>query len=186
MKVIKLFFVVIFSFLSGIVKSQSLNPSSKFKLFNRTELNYSFGINEPFPNERMNVFSIKTTIGAQNEHIGAGIGLATGSYRNTKSGGGSNFNTIAFTGNVHYLIYKFSEDRNNFFIKAGAGYAPGMFNSYDRGFVYDGALGYVIKTRKGGSYFVSAIYQRQAFDKFKLQEGKVEVKSVGLGAGLWF
>ncbi len=187
MKTLSVFFLFTFFFLGTELRAQQTDrPSNKFRLFNRTELNYSFGINEPFPNERINVFKIKTTIGTQNEHIGAGIGLSTASYRSTKSGGGSNFNTISFTGNVHYLIYKFSDDRDNIFIKAGAGYSPRFFNSYDRGFIYDVATGYVIKTRKGSRYFISALYQRQEFDKFKLQDGNVEAKSVGLGIGTWF
>jgi len=187
MKILNVFLLLILFFVTNELKAQEVDRSrSKFKLFNRTEVNYSFGINEPFPNERINVFKIKTTIGKQNEHIGAGIGLSTASYRSTKSGGGSNFNTISFTGNFHYLIYKFSDDRNNIFLKAGAGYSPRFFNSYDRGFIYDVAAGYVIKTRKGARYFISALYQRQEFDKFKLQDGNVEVKSVGLGLGTWF
>ena len=187
MKLLNLLLLLILFFDTHELEAQEVAGSSKkFKLFNRTEVNYSFGINEPFPNERLNVFKIKTTIGKQNEHFGAGIGLSTASYRSTKSGGGSNFNTISFTGNIHYLLYKFSDDRDNIFVKAGAGYSPRFFNSYDRGFIYDVAAGYVIKTRKGARYFISALYQRQEFDKFKLQVGNVEVKSLGLGIGTWF
>lgn len=187
MKLLNLFLLIIFFFGSHKLEAQETDRSrNKFKLFNRTELNYSFGLNEPFPNERINVFKIKTTIGKQNEHVGAGIGLSTASYRSTKSGGGSNFNTISFTGNIHYLLYKFSDERDNIFIKAGAGYSPRFFNSYDRGFIYDVAAGYVIRTRRGARYFISALYQRQEFDKFKLQDGNVEVKSLGLDIGTWF
>lgn len=181
-----LIFLLSFLFLSTSTYAQGgFKETKEFRFFNRTELSYTFGLNESFLNDKFNSFQIKTVFGKQNERIGAGIGIATGNFRNS-SGNGGNFNSISFTGNVHYVFNNFSEPNNNIFIKGGIGYSPRIFAGNVKGLTYDGALGYIIRTKKGARYFVEAIYHHQDFEDFSTLNNTVKVESVGIGIGTWF
>lgn len=181
-------FLIFIAFLFTIKHSsaKTLKSNGKFNFFNRTELNYGFGINQIFVNERVNVFQIKTIFGKQNKRLGTGVGIATGTYRKPSSGGGAQFNTISFSANFHSLLFRIYEDGNNFFIKGSIGYAPKIFNGYDKGVNYDGALGYLITTRKGGRFFGSLIYHHQDFENFRGNSNTIKTSAVGLGIGTWF
>jgi hypothetical protein len=179
-----LFFLIVSN--ANVLNAQTFKAANKFKFFNRTELNYGFGINQTFANERLNAFQIKTVFGKQNDRLGAGLGISTGTYKSTRSGGGGQFSTIAFSANFHYLIHDFYESRNNIFIKAGIGYAPKIFRGYDKGLNYDAALGYLIHTKKGGKYFVNVIYHHQDFENFIGIANTIKTNTIGLGIGTWF
>lgn len=180
------FLIALFSLVINYSFAQSLKSSSKFKFFNRTELNYAFGINETFANEKLNVFQIKTIFGKQNNRLGTGIGIATGTYRTMSSGGGAQFNTISFSANFHAVVAELSEAGNNIFVKGSIGYAPKIFNGYDKGLNYDGGLGYLLRTRKGGRFFGSIIYHHQDFENFRGSSNTINTNAVGLGIGTWF
>lgn len=185
-KYVIIFLLNFIFFYSSTYGQGGFRETKEFRFFNRTELSYTFGLNETFLTNKLNSFQIKTVFGKQNENIGAGIGIATGSFRNAGGKGGGNFNTISFTGNLHYVFNGFSEQNNNFFIKGGIGYAPRIFAGYDKGLTYDGALGYIIRTKKGGRYFVEAIYHHQDFENFRALNTIAKVESVGIGIGTWF
>lgn len=170
----------------SVLKAQTFKSANKFKFFNRTELNYGFGINETFANEKLNAFQIKTVFGKQNDHVGAGLGISSGNYKSTRSGGGGQFSTIAFSANFHYLIYDFYENRDNVFLKASVGYAPKIFRGYDKGLTYDAAIGYLIHTKKGGKYFVNIVYHYQEFENFIGFANTINSNTIGLGIGTWF
>lgn len=180
-------FLAVFIFITvNYTLAQSLKPKSKYSFFNRTELNYALGVNETFARERVNVFQIKTIFGKQNNRLGAGLGIGTGTYRAHSSGGGAQFNTISFSANFHSLLFRIYEDGNNFFVKGSIGYAPKIFNGYDKGVNYDGAFGYLIRTRKGSRFFGSIIYHHQDFENFRGISNTINTNAIGLGIGAWF
>lgn len=167
--------------------AQSLTKTkSDFKLFNRSSIGYSFGLNETFANKKVNAFQIKTVVGLTLPHVGFGIGLETVTYSSVGAGVNSRFNTLGFTGNLHLMAKPYTDESLNYFIKGGAGYAPRIFNSYDKGFTYEAATGVIITTKKSNKYFIETKYHYQEFDRFNINTGKLEVKSFGLGVGTWF
>ncbi|TKB96699.1 hypothetical protein [Pedobacter cryophilus] len=159
---------------------------TKLRFFNRTELSYTFGINEPFLGDKPNALHVKSVFGFTLPKVGFGLGLENASFKSTNTNGGANFNTIAFTGNIHFLAKPIEEDGINFFIKGGAGYAPRIFRGYDKGFTYEAATGLIITTKKGSRYFLQGIYHYQEVNDFILSNGKLQIKSVGAGVGTWF
>ncbi|MFC5284062.1 hypothetical protein [Pedobacter alpinus] len=166
---------------------QSLTKTkSDFKLFNRTSIGYTFGLNETFADKKVNALHIKTVIGFTLPQVGFGIGLETGTFNTVGAGSNSRFNTIAFTGNLHLMAKPNTDESLNYFVKGGAGYAPRIFNSYDKGFTYEAATGVIITTKKNNKYFIETKYHYQEFSRFNINTGKLEVKSLGLGIGTWF
>ncbi len=178
-----LFFMICFS---ANVFAQGFKSPQKFKSFGKIQVNYGLGLNEVLLEQKANPFQIKLTIGKQNEHFGAGLGLATANFRNRGDNGGLNINTISFTLNTHYVFKEFSGVGSKPFVRLGGGYAPKIFREYSKGFLYDGSIGYVITNKKGAKYFVEAQYQVQNFDDFLYRTHQVKAESVGLGIGIWF
>ena len=158
----------------------------KFKFFNRTELSYTFGLNEAFAGDKPNVLHVKSVFGFTLPKVGFGLGLENASFKSTNTNGGANFNTIALTGNIHFLLKPIEDDGLNFFVKGGAGYAPRIFRGYDKGFTYEAATGLIMTTKRGSRYFFQGIYHYQEVNDFLLSNGKIEIKSVGAGVGTWF
>lgn len=185
----KSFFAFSLLFLFGTTLTFAQEASAKktnFRVFNRSSLSYTFGLNETFPNDKTNALHVKTVIGFALPQVGFGIGLETGNYKSANSSNGFNFNTIAFSGNLHVLAKPIADEGINFFVKGGAGYAVKIFNGYNKGFTYEGATGFMITTKKRSRYFLEGIYHYQEIDDFQLQNGKLKVKSVGIGIGTWF
>jgi hypothetical protein len=179
---------LIFILLTGghLIFAQTYQKDSKnFRFFNRTELFYSFGLNDTYPGDKINALHIKTILGTANEKIGFGFGVENSSFRSANGFNGSSFNTIAFSGNVHYLVKPISDDGINFFVKGSLGYAPRIFYGYDRGLNMEAATGLMITNKRKRKYFLEGLYNYQQFDQFN-SNNKPEVKSIGLGIGSWF
>ncbi len=179
------FLLVISSFTVVLAQADRKKPNH-FKLFNQTSLSYTFGLNETFPGDKSNATHVKTVVGFASSQAGFGIGLETASFRSDNSSQGASFNTLAFTGNLHVLAKPITDDGINFFLKGGAGYAPKIFRSYDKGFTYEAATGAMITTKRGSRYFLQGIYHYQEINNFILSSGKISVKSIGVGIGTWF
>jgi hypothetical protein len=169
----------------SFAQQKNAEAPKKFKFFNRTGLSYTFGLNETFPNQKINALHIKTVVGLAMPLVGFGIGLENGSFKSS-TGSGANFNTLAFTGNLHVLAKPIETKELNYFVKGAAGYAVSISRYYDKGLTYEGAVGGILTTKKGGRYFLQAIYNYQSFDNFSNASGKIYVQSVGLGVGTWF
>lgn len=179
-----LYLIITCSLISYAQETQK--TPTKFKFFNRTELSYTFGLNETFPSDKPNALHVKSVFGFTLRKVGFGIGLENASFKSTNTNGGANFNTISFTGNIHFLAKPIENNGVNFFIKGGAGYAPRIFGGYDKGLTYEAATGLIITTKKGSRYFFQGIYHYQKVDDFILSNGTVDIKSVGAGIGTWF
>ncbi len=184
----KYFSILFFLLLVSKLNFAQEDTKSKIKprLFNTSSISYTFGLNETFVGNKINALHIKTVVGLALPKVGFGIGLENGSFRSSTGSGGSNFNTLAFSGNLHLLAKPIETDELNFFIKGGLGYAVGIARSYDRGLTYEGAVGGILTTKKGSRYFLQGLYNYQSFDNFSLAAGKIYVQSVGLGIGTWF
>ncbi|MBD3750194.1 MAG: hypothetical protein IE931_11930 [Sphingobacteriales bacterium] len=164
---------------------KSTKNGEKPRFFNRSELSYSFGLNPTFNGQSTNAFRIKTVFGFAYPQYGFGIGIENGSFKSANGSGGANFNTIAFTGNIHVLAKPFEYDGLNLFIKGGVGYAPKFFG-YAKGFTYDGGAGVIIHTKKGRKYYIEALYDYQELSDYILNNSKLEIKTLGIGIGTWF
>lgn len=179
-------FITLILLISSVSFAQEApKAEKKFSFFNRTGLSYTFGMNETFPNNKVNALHIKTVVGLSTPYTGFGIGLENGSYRTT-DGSGSAFSTFVLSGNLHATLKPISTDELNFFVKGAAGYAVALSRNNDRGFTYEGAFGGILTTRKARKYFIQALYNYQTFDNFSSSAGKVYVRSIGLGVGTWF
>lgn len=180
---------VLIAFISGNIasaQSQKKDPKN-LQFFNRTELYYTFGLNETYPGEQTNSIHIKTVLGFSTPKIGFGFGIENGSYRSANGSYGASFNTIAFSGNVHFLAKPINDEGINFFAKGGFGYAVGVFNGYDTGINTEAATGFIFTNKKKRRYFLEGVYHYQKFDQIKIVNyGNPEVKSLGLGIGTWF
>ena len=186
MKRILLALIIInYSFTNSFAQENKIK-SSNFKLFNRTSIGYTFGLNDVFENKKANALHIKTVIGFALPKVGFGIGLETTTFNTVGSGNNSRFNTLAFTGNLHALAKPISDESLNFFVKGGVGYSPRVFNTYDKGLTYEGATGVIITSKKKNRYFFEAKYHYQALNTIATSTGNLEVKSIGLGVGTWF
>jgi hypothetical protein len=159
--------------------------SKKPQFFNRTELYYTFGINETYPGQQSNSMHIKTVLGFSTPKIGFGFGIENGSYRAANGTYGASFNTIAFSGNMHYLAKPVIDDGTNFFIKGGLGYAVAIFNGYDKGLNIDAATGIILTNKRKRKYFLEGVYSSQEFDNYH-NTHKIKVNSIGFGIGSWF
>ncbi|HET8827927.1 MAG TPA: hypothetical protein VFM79_01235 [Pelobium sp.] len=178
-----------FSFLllsvSAITLQAQTAVSNDFRFFSQANLNYVFGINESTLNQKTNALLIKLVVGLANSRTGFGIGLENGSYR-PSGGSGSSFETLNFSGNVHFLAKPITTDEVNYFVKGAAGYAPRLFRTYNKGFNYEIATGVLLTSKKKSKYFLQAIYHYQEFDSFLITGRKPKIKGVGLGVGTWF
>lgn len=183
-----LFTFILAVFSTNIVLSQNKKPTkAKPRFFNRTELSYTFGLNESINNEKINALHVKTVLGFALPKVGLGFGLANSTFRSAQGGGGANFNTISFSANGHILAKDIQDDGLNFFLKGAIGYAPRIFAAYNKGVTYEGAVGFLITTKRGSKYFLNGIYHHQNIDDFFLSSaGRIQVKSVGVGIGTWF
>ena len=179
-----LYLIIACSLISYAQENQK--TATKFKFFNRTELIYTFGINETFTGDKPNALHVKSVFGFTLPQIGFGLGLENASYKSSNTNGGANFNTIALSGNIHFLAKAIEEGGVNFFIKGGAGYAPRIFRGYDKGFTYEAATGLILTTKKGSRYFFQGIYHYQEVTDFIISNDKLRIKSVGAGVGTWF
>ncbi|MEO5911100.1 MAG: hypothetical protein ABIP95_09450 [Pelobium sp.] len=185
----KTFLAFIFLSLIGATLTfaqQTSTAKSSFSLFNRTSLSYTFGLNETFNNDKTNALHVKTVIGFAQPKVGFGLGLETGNFRSANSSNGFNFNTIAFSGNLHVLAKPITDEGINFFAKGGVGYAVKIFNGYNKGFTYEAATGLILTIKKRSRYFLEGIYHYQEIDDFQVNNGKLKVKSIGIGIGTWF
>lgn len=172
----------------GLVTTFAQQPSSasnKFRTFSRPEASYVFGINNSFNNQKINSLHIKLVIGVANAITGLGIGVENTSF-NATGNGGSNFQTLNFSGNAHILAKPISTKELNYFIKAAAGYAPKIFGAYNKGFNYQVTPGVLLTTKKGAKYFLQAVYNYQELAGLNVSGEKPNVKGVGLGIGTWF
>jgi hypothetical protein len=160
-------------------KQESIKPT----FFNRSEISYTFGIDEAIPNTTINALHIKTTFGFTLPHVGIGLGIETATFRGNNN---ANFNTLAFSGNLHLMAKPNSFEGTNYFLKGAAGYGVRIFNNYDRGLNYEAATGVIITTRKRSRYFAQAIYHHQNIDDFILSTGKIKIRTFGIGVGTWF
>jgi hypothetical protein len=181
---INLLLIAIFcsSVLCSIAQDKKPDPS-KPVLFNRSELSYTFGIDEALPNTTINALHVKTTFGFTLPQIGLGLGIETASFRGDNN---ANFNTLAFSGNLHLLAKPNYYEGTNYFLKGAVGYGVRIFNNYDKGLNYEAASGVIITTRKRSRYFAQAIYHHQNIDDFLLTNGKIQIKTFGIGIGTWF
>jgi hypothetical protein len=185
----KSIFAFTFLFLGGysFVMAQGLEKvTARPRFFNRSELSYTFGLNETFPGDKTNALHVKTIIGFALPKVGFGLGLESGSYKSANSYAGANFNTLAFSGNLHVLAKPITERGVNFFLKGGAGYAVKIFNGYNKGLTYEGAAGLMITTKSGSRYFLQGIYHYQEINDFNIQSTRPIIKSFGAGIGTWF
>ena len=182
-------FLAVFAFLSFCffnTQAQKLPSSNKkFNLFSQANVNYLFGINESSLDQKTNSLHVKLVIGLANPKTGFGIGLENATFRPAGSSG-SRFETLNFTGNIHFLAKPISTDELNYFVKGAVGYAPRIFRGYNKGFNYEAATGLMFTTKRKSKYFFQALYQYQEFDGFLVSGGKPKLKSVGLGLGTWF
>jgi hypothetical protein len=157
--------------------------TSTFNVFNRTSISYGLGINQSFNNNTINALLLKTVVGIALPQAGFGIGIENGTYNGSEN---VRFNTLAFTGNLHLLAKPLSYNGINYFAKGGAGYAARVFNEYNKGFTYEGATGIILTNKKGGKYFLQAIYHHQEINGFALSAGnKLKIETLGLGIGVW-
>lgn len=182
----KKFILFLFTLFIGtkIILAQAPKKEAKdFRFFNRSELFYSFGIEDTYPGDKTNALHIKTVLGVANQKIGFGFGIENGSYRTANGTYGASFNTLAFSGNMHYLLKPMVDDGTNFFIKGGIGYAVAIFNGYDKGLNIEASSGIIITNKRKRKYFLEGIYFSQQFDNYN---NKPKVKSIGLGIGSWF
>lgn len=186
MKILRFLVIVSVLCFSTHVFAQDFKTPKKFGGFGKIQLNYSLGINDVLFNQKTNPSQVKITLGKQNDYFGIGLGLAAANFRNRSANGGLNINTISFTLNSHYTFKAFSEKDNKPFMRLGGGYAPKIFRDYSKGFLYEGAIGYVITNKKGARYFIEAQYQVQHFDDFLYKTHNVKAESAGLGIGIWF
>ena len=169
---------------SNLMAQSNKKDAKNFRFFNRTELFYTFGLNDTYPGDKINALHIKTILGTANEKIGFGFGIENSSFRSANGFNSSSFNTIAFSGNVHYLVKPISNDGINFFVKGSLGYAPRIFYGYDRGLNMEAAAGLMMTNKRKRKYFLEGLYNYQQFDQFNSY--KPEVRSIGLGIGSWF
>ena len=169
-----------------VAKAQTkISANKHFKMFSQANVNYLFGINESSLDQKTNSLHVKLVIGLANPKTGFGIGLENATFRPAGSSG-SRFETLNFTGNVHYFVKPITNDDLNYFVKGAAGYAPRIFRNYNKGFNYEAATGVLLTTKRKSKYFLQALYQYQEFDGFSLAGAKPKLKSVGLGIGTWF
>ncbi|MDA9555078.1 hypothetical protein N9R54_02470 [Pelobium sp.] len=177
---------LLFGFTLSLFAQIGTKSPSSLKFFNRTELSYNFGLNETFPGDKTNSFRIKTILGYALPQVGLGLGLENSNFKSSISSGGSNFNTFAFSLNLHLLAKKFQSDGVNFFVKGSGGYAVRFLTGYNKGLNYEGGAGILVTTKKGSKYYFNGVYNYQEIDDFILASGKLNIKSVGLGIGTWF
>ncbi|WP_154647881.1 hypothetical protein [Pedobacter arcticus] len=169
-----------------VAKAQhQASSNKKFNLFSQANVNYVFGINESSLDQKTNSLHVKLVIGVANPKTGFGIGLENATFRPAGSAG-SRFETLNFTGNVHFLAKPITTDELNYFAKGAVGYAPRIFRGYSKGFNYEVATGIMLTTKRKSKYFLQALYQYQEFDGFLVSGGKPKLKSVGFGVGTWF
>lgn len=182
------FTFLLIAFSSSIVLSQDKKTNTaKPRFFNRTELSYTFGLNETLNNEKTNALHVKTVLGFALPKVGLGFGLANSTFRSAQGSSGANFNTISFSANGHVLAKDIQDDGLNFFLKGAIGYAPKIFAGYNKGLTYEGGAGFLITNKKGSKYFLNGIYHHQNIDDFFLSTtGRIQVKSFGVGVGTWF
>lgn len=182
------FIVILFISLSLSQAFSQPNQLKKARLnfFNRTSIGYTFGINETLNQKKANAFHIKTVLGYALPKVGFGLGLETTTFNTTGTGNNSRFNTLSFTGNLHFLAKPIYEESLNFFLKGAAGYSPRVFNTYNKGFTYEAATGVIITNKKKNRFFIETKYHSQQIDDILTSSGKLEIKSVGLGIGTWF
>lgn len=173
-------------FVSTTFAQSNESKKSDFKLFNRTSIGYTFGLNETLGNKKANALHLKTVMGYSLPQVGFGIGLETTTFNTSGSGNNSRFNTIAFTGNLYVLAKPITEESLNLFIKGALGYAPRVFSTYEKGLTYEGATGVIITSKKKNRYFIEAIYHHQQLSRIIVAKGKLEIKSLGFGIGTWF
>lgn len=187
MKAIFLFLLIITVSLHSIHAQETKKKNTKLRFFNRTELSYTFGLNEAINAEKINALHVKTVLGFALPKVGLGLGLSNSTYRSAQGNAGANFNTINFSANAHLLAKDIQDDGLNFFLKGAVGYAPKIFTAYNKGLTFEGAAGFLITTKKGSKYFLNGIYHHQNIDDFFLSTtGKLQIKSFGVGIGTWF
>lgn len=181
-------FVVLVFLCFGFGTTFGQKPSSasnKFRTFSRPEVNYVFGINDDFNDQKINSLHVKLVIGLANAITGFGLGLENATYK-AASGSGASFQTLNFSGNAHILAKPIVSDELNYFVKIAVGYAPKILREYNKGFNYQVCPGVLFTTKKGGKFFVQAVYNYQEVAGFGLSNEKPQIKGVGLGIGTWF
>ncbi len=180
-------FIFVFFTAYGLIFAQEIKKSNhNLRFFNRSEVSYTFGLNETFPNNKTNALHVKTVLGFALPKVGFGVGLESGSFKSTSNSSGISFNTLALSGNLHLLAKPITDTGLNLFLKGGLGYAVKVFNGYDKGLTYEGAAGFMITTKNKSRYYMEGIYHYQEIDGFYLASGKPIVKSFGIGIGTWF
>ena len=182
----KKFICILFIMFNGaqVILVQAQKKEVKdFRFFNRSELFYSFGFEDTYPGDKTNALHIKTVLGVANQKIGFGFGIENGSYRTANGSYGASFNTLSFSGNMHYLVKPMVDEGTNYFIKGGLGYAVAIFNGYDKGLNTEAATGIILTNKRKRKYFLEGVYFTQQFDNYT---NKPKVKSIGLGIGSWF
>lgn len=186
MNIVKLFIAVAFGLIAQNLQAQTFKNPQKFKSFGRMQVNYGFGINDVFNEQKVNPLQIKFVFGKQNEHAGVGVGIATANFKSRGSNGGLNMNTISFSANGHYNLMSLSENKQSPFVRASVGYAAKVFKDYVKGLNYDAGMGYILTNKRGARYFVEAQYLTQDFEDFLYEGNKLKAESIGIGVGIWF